>query len=128
MLQRILTPELMDDPGLDPAAHAQALRGLRRLNTLSNAAAPIRSAVLGLLSAAGEDPRRASVIDIATGSGDLLVALGRAGIGVAAPGRLVGVDISATALAIAGRNAAEQHIPAQWLKADVLAAPLPIAD
>lgn len=128
MLQRILTPELMDDPGLDPAAHAQALRGLRRLNTLSNASAPVRSAVLSLLSGAGEDPRRASVIDIATGSGDLLVALGRSGIGVDPPGRLVGVDISATALSIAHTRAAEKRIDTQWLEADVLSGPLPIGD
>ena len=36
-MDRNLTPELMDDPALDPVRHGQALRGLARLNRVSGA-------------------------------------------------------------------------------------------
>ena len=128
MQQRILTAELMDDPGLDPAAHARALRGLRRLNILSRAAAPVRAAARELLKSARLEPGRARVLDVATGGGDLLIALGRAGFGVGAGGRLVAVDVSPTALAIAQRNAGDGGIEAEWVCADVLGGPLPLGD
>ena len=35
MKQRVLVPELMDDPNLCPQEHAKALRGLRRINAFS---------------------------------------------------------------------------------------------
>ena len=32
-------PEVMDQPGLDPREHAKALKGLRRINTISRCSA-----------------------------------------------------------------------------------------
>ena len=48
-------PELMDDPGLDPAAHRLALAGLARLNRVSRSAAAVWPAVRRL---AAEVPGR----------------------------------------------------------------------
>ncbi len=37
--RRVLCPEMLDDPGLDPQRHAQALRGPARLNAWSGSQA-----------------------------------------------------------------------------------------
>lgn len=128
MQPRVLTAELMDDPGLDPALHAQALAGLGRLNRLSHAARPVCREVRALLRGVSMEPAKATVVDIATGAGDLLIGLARDGIGTAPEGRLIGVDISATALEIARARAADAKLPAHWLAADVLNRPLPMQD
>ena len=113
---RVRVPELMDDPGLDPAEHARALAGLRRINALSRSDAipwpPLRDLARRL-------NRPLRVLDVATGSGDVplrLIARFRAA-GLAAD--VSGCDVSPTAVAAAraaGLNAFEH---------DVLANPLP---
>jgi hypothetical protein len=67
-LPRRLQPELMDQPGLDPARHRQALRGLRRINFWSRSAGILWPALAGLARAA-QRPLR--VLDQATGGGDV---------------------------------------------------------
>ena len=61
--------EWMDDPNLDPARHAAALAGLRRLNRISLVA----SQMMRFLENQLDDRRDAPVqlLDIASGSGDL---------------------------------------------------------
>ena len=94
-MQRLLTPELMDDPNLDPLLHAQALRGLARLNLLAGSDRipwkPLRRWI-------GQRRGSFDVLDIATGSGDVPLGLGirarRAGIDLA----LHGCDLSGVAL------------------------------
>ena len=66
--ERELVGELMDDPGLDEAEHRRALRGLERLNRLSAAHAPIVGA-LAARARAGPFV----LLDVASGSGDVLV-------------------------------------------------------
>jgi 2-polyprenyl-3-methyl-5-hydroxy-6-metoxy-1,4-benzoquinol methylase len=63
-------PELMDDPGIDPAVHERALRGLARLNRASGIVPTIERA---LLTHCGPEPL--SILDVAAGSGDLVAAL-----------------------------------------------------
>jgi len=128
MKARVRTPELMDDPHLPAADHELALAGLQRLNILSAAARPVIRQARTLLARAAVPAASASILDVATGGGDLLIALGRAGLATAPGARLIGVDISDTALAIAARRAAAAGVTAQWLRTDVLAAPLPLAD
>ena len=78
---RELVGELMDDPHLDPREHELALCGLARLNRLSNASGPVIRAVDAHVQSGA-----VGVLDVASGSGDGLVAvlrsLGRRGIGV----------------------------------------------
>src|SRR5437660_9462680 len=66
-------PELMDDPGIDPAAHRAALAGLARINKLSRSAAILWPSIRALAERnAGKTIR---VLDIATGSGDVPISL-----------------------------------------------------
>ena len=59
-------PEVMDQPGIDPGDHAQALAGLRRINALSRCSAGLFAPIQALaLSAA---PASASVRPEITGS------------------------------------------------------------
>ena len=131
MRNRLLTPELMDDPALDPTEHRRALAGLNRLNVLSRAAKPVYGALAAMQRARqlkGQvASERTSIVDIATGGGDLLLELARE-LSAAQRGRLLGVDISPTALATAQQNASAAGLAAEWLAADVVRGGLPLGD
>lgn len=71
-MPRVLVGELMDDPRLDPVEHARALRGLARLNALSRAGAGFYQPLAGLSRSLD---RPLTIVDIATGSADVPVAL-----------------------------------------------------
>lgn len=138
MHQRRIEPEAMDDPGLDPAAHEAALRGLARLNWFSGVS---KQMYRRLRKIALSSPRPLRVLDIATGSGDLpidwLLQSRLDGIPLA----MTGVDISPQAIATARARAAvagvEEVEPmtagesgrsgwtAEWLVANALEDPLP---
>lgn len=92
---RQLEPELMDDPQIDPKAHAIALRALRRINLVSHTSGTLWRTMKPLI-----DPGRPlRILDIACGGGDVagdLLRLARAdGLDV----EVVGCDISPTAVA-----------------------------
>ena len=98
MRSRRRIPELMDDPALDPAEHRAALAGLARINRLSRSAGILWPDVRDLAARLGRPVR---LLDVATGSGDVpLALLKRAGAnGVALAVRAC--DISPTAIAAA---------------------------
>lgn len=112
-------PELMDDPALDPGMHAHALAGLRRLNTLGLA----QQLLWPTLEAELASHRRLAVLDVATGSGDILAAMHRR-----ARGRIrgLGLDISPTAVDHARRQFGRAGL--EYRSCDVLRDPLPSAD
>jgi 2-polyprenyl-3-methyl-5-hydroxy-6-metoxy-1,4-benzoquinol methylase len=116
-------PELMDDPAIDPATHRAALAGLARLNRVSGSAAAVWPAVRRLAAERSGSPVK--LLDIATGSGDVLLGLARrakrAGISLVAEG----CDVSATAVATATDAARAAGLPARFFRADALADPLP---
>jgi SAM-dependent methyltransferase len=89
------TPELMDDPALDPAEHRRALAGLARINRVSNSAGVLWPVIPVLARELGRPVR---VLDVATGSGDvpagLLRKAKRAGVAL----EVAGCDISARAI------------------------------
>ena len=113
--------ELMDDPGLDPAEHGRALAGLARINRFSGGAGALWPA-LAKLARAGR-PIRA--LDVATGSGDLPVALARLAKRAGLPLELAGCDISPVAVAAAQERAAAAGAAVRFFRHDVLATPLP---
>jgi len=121
--QRDRQPELMDDPGLDPAAHRHALAGLARLNRVSGSAAAVWPAVRRLALATPGRPVK--VLDVATGSGDVLLDLmrkaSRAGVALDA----AGCDLSPVAVATATDATSRAKVPARFFAADVLRQPLP---
>lgn len=124
-MARVLEPELMDDPRLDPEAHVHALRGLARINRVSFAVrghlAPLRAAAAGL-------GRPVRVLDVAAGSGDVAVSLAalaaRSGIGI----ELTLADVSPVAIDAARGRARAAGIAARGVVLDALAGPLPAAD
>lgn len=124
----------MDDPGLDARAHHDALAGLERINRLSGSARSLFSAIRGVMIP-GEPPLR--VLDIASGGGDVAMALhrlaarrhvmARFGITNQHPAALHidGCDISERAVAYAQDKADRAQIPVRYFTLDVLADPLP---
>jgi 2-polyprenyl-3-methyl-5-hydroxy-6-metoxy-1,4-benzoquinol methylase len=121
--QRRRIPELMDDPSLDAAEHRRALEGLARINRWSRSDAVLWPVVNEV---ARRYPDRAiTILDIATGAGDVPIALWRrakrAGIKV----ELSACDVSATALEHAARNAAKCEAPIRFFQHNVVRDPLP---
>ena len=94
-------PERMDDPGLDPAEHRRALAGLARLNRFSGSAGVLWPAIAKL---AARLRRTVTVLDVATGSGDvprqLLARAQAAGVSL----DVAGCDVSPTAVEEAARS------------------------
>ena len=72
-MQRDRRPEVMDQPGLDPAEHDRALQGLRRINRISRCVPGLFHHVETL---AGESPAtQLSVLQLACGGGDTAIEL-----------------------------------------------------
>ncbi|MDX2132680.1 MAG: methyltransferase domain-containing protein [Planctomycetota bacterium] len=121
MRTRDRRPELMDDPGIDPAEHRRALRALSRLNAVSGVASSIRPHLLEL--AARHRPVR--WLDVATGAGDIPVAVGawcaRRGIALDAHA----CDISPVALSHASRRAQDVGVSLTFHEADAIRGELP---
>ena len=101
---RVVLPELMDSPELAVAPHRSALRGLRRVNLLSQSAAAILMAIRSLPLRVGSS-RPLRVLDVGCGSGDVTTAVCRRlnARGIAA--ELIGWDRSSTAVAEAVQRA-----------------------
>lgn len=111
-------PELMDDPALDPAEHRRALAGLARINRLSGSAKVLWPALRKL---ARQLNRPLRVLDIATGSGDVPLALRRFADTERLPITFAGCDLSDVAIDVAKRSAGD----VQCFTLDVLNDPLP---
>lgn len=116
------TPEVMDQPGLDPVEHGRALRALRRVNLWSGTVGRIAAELRSL--ARREPGRRWRVLDVASGGGDLAVGLAlrarRDGVEL----EIEGCDVSPTALEHARRNAVEAGAPSvNFFSHDVLSGP-----
>lgn len=125
MRARALEPELMDDPGIAPEVHERALAGLRRINALSRSGAGVWRAMRPLL----EGGTRGHVLDVATGSGDVIAGVvrraGREGITL----EPTLCDVSGRALEGARARAARAGVErARTAQADVVREGLPFED
>lgn len=122
--ERCQLPELMDDPSLDDDLHYGALNGLRRINILSRSDA-ILWPTLRTLSR--ELNRPLKILDVATGGGDLVVALSKRAKASDLNWKIDGCDISDRALEYAERFA-RQHSPLtnSFIQCDVLQDGVPI--
>jgi 2-polyprenyl-3-methyl-5-hydroxy-6-metoxy-1,4-benzoquinol methylase len=114
--KRAMTPEIMDEPGIDPAAHLEALAGLRRINRVSHTAQRMAGPIARLAESLGL--RRISLLDIACGGGDVPIGvvqeLQRRGIEV----ELTLLDRSPTAIAEAESSARAKGIACRGIVAD----------
>ena len=120
---RRLVPEIMDDPGLDPGLHRAALAGLGRINRISRSAAILWPAIRraaasrGAGSGAGDGgPLR--VLDLACGGGDVLIGLERRARAEKIAVRWTGMDMSATAVDYARRQAEAAESEIAWRRGD----------
>jgi 2-polyprenyl-3-methyl-5-hydroxy-6-metoxy-1,4-benzoquinol methylase len=121
--RRHLTPELMDDPSLDERRHRSALRALARFNRLSRADSIVWGPIRDLALMPGHPVLR--VLDIATGSGDIPIALGRRARAVGIPITIDGCDIGGVPLAEAQRRAAAAGHDGRFFRLEVLRDALP---
>ena len=107
MRQRRLTPELMDDPAVDPQQLGKALRYIRGVNKrLGGVDALIRR--LEPWSARWPTSRPVTLLDIATGSADLPIEAVRWARGRGFDLRVTGIDLHATTLELA-RDHVDAH-------------------
>jgi 2-polyprenyl-3-methyl-5-hydroxy-6-metoxy-1,4-benzoquinol methylase len=120
--RREVLPERMDDPALDTRSHDQALRGLARINRWSRSDRILWPSIRML---ARREDRPLRILDIATGSADVPIALWRRSQRERMPIELAGCDISPQALACAAQRAAEAGVKMELLRLDVLRDAIP---
>ena len=120
--QRDRQPELMDQPGLDEALHRDALAGLRRINSVSRSNAILWPAIYEL--ARHMAPRPLRLLDVASGGGDVPLALARRARRHRLELRTDGCDISPLAVEYARRRAAGVE-NMRFFQLDALQEPLP---
>jgi 2-polyprenyl-3-methyl-5-hydroxy-6-metoxy-1,4-benzoquinol methylase len=125
LAQRQRLPELMDQPGLDPELHAQALVGLRRINAVSFSAASLFAPIRALARSLPPGAAPLRLLDVACGGGDNALDLAalaqRHGLNLA----VEGCDISPQAVVLSQARARERGVEASFFVADVLADSLP---
>jgi SAM-dependent methyltransferase len=123
LARRQRLPELMDQPGLDPAEHRRALEGLRRINAVSRCSASLLAPIQDLAAQRPGSPLR--VLDLACGGGDTAIDLAlmarRRGMALV----VEGCDLSAEAVRIATASAERRGAPVRFFRADALADPWP---
>ena len=101
--QRVVEAELMDQPGLSPRLHRQALAGLRRVNWWSGTASVLWRRIERL--ARERQLKSLSILDLACGGGDVAVALRRRAARAGLDVRIHGHDKSETAIEHARQSA-----------------------
>jgi len=121
--QRRRRAELMDQPGLDAVEHARALGGLGRINRVSLSAAILWPAVARLAQASGGSPIR--VLDLASGGGDVPIALAHRAARARLDVRVEGCDINEEAVRFARQRATERGVAVRFCTLDALAGSIP---
>lgn len=117
------TAELMDDPSIPVDAHEHALRGLARINRLSSVGATLWRAIERSLGA--PLPTTLTLLDVASGSGDLPVELATIARARGCTLSAIATDISDVALDVAARRATARGVPLATQRHDILASDLP---
>jgi 2-polyprenyl-3-methyl-5-hydroxy-6-metoxy-1,4-benzoquinol methylase len=125
--QRHLQPEVMDQPGIDPGDHRQALDSIARLNLISASSRILWPAIRRLCKDRKKsgDGRPVRVLDIASGAGDVPVRLWRRAKRKGLPVQVTGADVSPVAIEHARRWAATAGADVEFFQLDVLADPIP---
>jgi 2-polyprenyl-3-methyl-5-hydroxy-6-metoxy-1,4-benzoquinol methylase len=122
--QRRRQAEVMDQPGLDAERHRRALNGLRRINALSRSSAILWSAIRTHARQLAPEPVR--ILDVASGGGDVAVALARRAQREGMTVHIAGCDVSPLAVEYARQQAERAGTSnVSFFQRDVLNEPLP---
>lgn len=121
--QRHRVAEIMDDPGLGADQHIRALRGLERINRLSNSVATLWPSIAQLVQKRHHEPVR--VLDIASGAGDVPIGLCLRAKAVGLPLEVTACDRSARAMEYIRTQAASRKIDLCARRLDILTDELP---
>lgn len=115
---RQVQAEWMDEPALSDQAHHHALKGLARINWWSGSGRIVWSGVRRLTRATGQT--HLTVLDVATGGGDVPLALWRRAKRAGLDLRIVACDLSEVALDHAQRQARKQRAHIEFVRLDAL--------
>jgi SAM-dependent methyltransferase len=121
--RRRLGPEIMDQPHLEEARHHHALHDLERVNRLSLSAAILWTPIRGLAQRQAGAPLR--ILDVASGGGDVTIALWRKARKAGLPVEVHGCDKSAVAVDYARRLAECRGAGIRFFVRDVVRDGLP---
>ena len=117
------TAELMDDPAIAVDAHTHALSGLARINRLSAVGATLWRAIERSLAPRPGSPL--TLLDVASGSGDIPVSLATIARSKGCSLAPVVTDASEVALRTATQRAADRGVSLRTIRHDILASDLP---
>jgi ubiquinone/menaquinone biosynthesis C-methylase UbiE len=124
-LKRRAAEELLDQPGQDPGELAANLRDIWRLNRFFGGVSTVMRHLIPILEGIASD-RPIHILDLATGSGDIPLAITRWSMAHGRPVRITASDASDEILAVAAREVAS--LPAiELARYDARATPLPDA-
>ena len=114
-------PEVMDSPDIAPESHHRALAGLERINFWSNSAGIVWSQLEPLLDAT----RTVRVLDVATGGGDVPVALWKLSREAGVNLDISGCDKSPVAIEYAKARAEAHGAAIRWFTWNLFTDPVP---
>jgi 2-polyprenyl-3-methyl-5-hydroxy-6-metoxy-1,4-benzoquinol methylase len=114
----------MDQPGLDSGRHAEALRGLERVNFWSGSARTLWSPILSLARKTGMPSL--GILDVATGAGDVPIALWQKAQAAGLRLQIDACDVNPHAVQYSRREAAQKKAKVRFLELDALREPLPV--
>lgn len=114
---RRLEPEIMDQPGLDPARLHHALRGLMRLNRWSRSVRILWPAIAAY--ARERHLQSLHILDIASGAGDLAIGLWLQGRRRGLDLVIEGWDVNPETVAFAREQAARRGAAVEFQQRDV---------
>jgi 2-polyprenyl-3-methyl-5-hydroxy-6-metoxy-1,4-benzoquinol methylase len=115
----------MDQPGLNLAEHVQALQGLSRINALSRTNAIFWAPVFELAHSREPAVGPIRILDLATGGGDLPIALARYALQAGVNLVIEGCDISSDAVNYAQAKADQQGAHVRFFVLDALGGDFP---
>lgn len=115
----------MDQPGLDFDEHVRALQGLSRINALSRTSRIFWSPICKLASTREPANGPIHLLDLATGGGDLPIALARYALRAGINLVVEGCDISPDAVSYAQARADSQGGQVRFFVLDTLSGDLP---
>lgn len=118
MKHRHRIPEIMDDPELSDALHLEALHGLQRINRWTGNAGVVWKPIRSLFQTLNK--QQLSILDVATGAGDVPVAIRRLSIAAGIRVDIEACDISPRAVDVAQRNSAAKQTDIRCFQMDVL--------